>query len=88
LFAIDSGGFLNNLLSSGFNTAKQIFSLLHFISFSELRMSNGPKLFAMSFFRETQELEKKKSTGDATRAKRGPQSGPHPWPHGGTHLGP
>jgi hypothetical protein len=34
------------------------------------RRQKGPKNSATSFFRETQE-SKKKSTGDATRAKRG-----------------
>jgi hypothetical protein len=41
------------------------------LTFRTFRTSNGPYLFAMSFFGEVEELEKK-STGNAMRRKRGP----------------
>jgi hypothetical protein len=73
LFSIDSGGLQNNPLLSSFNTVKQISLFLHIFEFqgtSEHQMD--PNFLPCLFFHETQEMEKNKSIGDVTRAKRGP----------------
>jgi hypothetical protein len=72
LFAIDFGGFLNNSLSLCFNIVKQIFLFFHVFWLSRnFRTSNGPNIFATLFFREIEDREKNKSTGNAMRQERG-----------------
>jgi hypothetical protein len=77
MFSIDSRDFLNDPLSFGFNTTKQIFVFSHILIFRAFRTSNGSNLFATSFFQEIEDHEKKKSMGDATRRKRGPTMRAH-----------
>jgi hypothetical protein len=60
MFSIDSEDFINDLLSFSFNTAKQIFLFLHVFDFQgpyECQMD--PIFFAMSFFQQIEEMEKK-----------------------------
>jgi hypothetical protein len=49
-------------------------------------MSNGPNLFATSFFREIEDHEKKKSTGNVTRQEIGGTCKITTGPCGGAHI--
>jgi hypothetical protein len=51
MFSIDSGDFLNDLLSIGFNTAKQIFLFLHVFEFlGPSKHQTDPIFFPRHFF--------------------------------------
>jgi hypothetical protein len=85
MFCIDSGDFLNDLVSFGFNSAKQIFLFLTFTYLLYVKPTNH---FATSFFQEIEDRENKKSTGNAMRTKRGAPCSPTCWLHGGAYLSP
>jgi hypothetical protein len=51
MLSIDSGDFLNDPLSFGFNNAKQIYLFFHIFDFQGPSWtSNGPNIFATLFF--------------------------------------
>jgi hypothetical protein len=65
MFSIEFGDFLNNSLSFGFNIEKKIFLFLHVFDFP------GPSVKRTQYFcRIKIKNREKKSTGNATRAKR------------------
>jgi hypothetical protein len=66
MFCIDSGDFLNDLVSFGFNSAKQIFLFLTFTYLLYVKPTNH---FATSFFQEIEDREKN-SMGNTTRRKK------------------
>jgi hypothetical protein len=70
LIAIDFGGFINNPLSFVYNTTKQFSLFFIFLTFRDLPDIKRTKTFCKVIFREIQELERKKSMGDATWGKR------------------
>jgi hypothetical protein len=71
MFSIESGAFLNNPLSFCFNTAKQIFLILHVFNFQgSFRRQTNP-IFLPNHFWENRGTSEEKSTGNTTRHKRG-----------------
>jgi hypothetical protein len=70
MFSIDSVDFLNDPLSFGFNTTKQISLFLHVFDFQgPPRHQTDPIFLSCHFFQELEDHEKK-STGNAARRKR------------------
>jgi hypothetical protein len=87
MFSIDYGDFLNDSLSFGFNTAKQIFLFFAcFFTIRDLPDVKRTQSFFHVIFRDLEYHEKKKSTWNATRKKEREPCRPTCWPHGGAHL--
>jgi hypothetical protein len=71
MFSTDSNNFLNEPLSFGFNTAKQIFLFLHVSDFQGPSDVKQNQYFCHIIFQDFEDCEKKKSTENATRRDLG-----------------
>jgi hypothetical protein len=79
--------FLNNPLSLGFNTTKQICLFLHVFDFQEPSgRQTDPKFFPHHFFQEIEDRKKKNSMGEATRQEIGGTMRAHLWITWWDHL--
>jgi hypothetical protein len=86
MFSVESGDFLNNPLSFGFNSIGQVIIFFHIFDFQGPSTRQMDQIFLTHNFLGIKNCEKK-STWNSTRGrKEGAPCGKTSWPRGGSHL--